>query len=112
VDGSGSYPTISADDIGKIIKQSDKYIVTVVFSADWLAACHIWDGYMRELAAELRKKHRFFRINIDAANGAATSFGIKQVPTTYVFRGGDLVEQHTGVMPRRKLYSRLIDLAN
>jgi thioredoxin 1 len=45
----------------------------------------------------------FVKVNIDLSPNIATQYGISSLPTTFIFKGGVMVETSNSLMTRAKL---------
>ena len=82
-------------------KTFDKFIskdtVIVDFYADWCGPCKIMAPYF-EKAASASKNVKFAKVNVDKDHEIAQRYGIMSIPTTIVFKKGEQVDMHTGVL--------------
>ena len=106
---AGSYASPIMDDMDKIFRESNSKTVVVVFSADWLGAAVVLDSFMEDFSKQF-PKIRFYRIDIDKADGAAEKFGISTVPTTLILRKKEIINHFTGVPPKQKILQILKSL--
>ncbi len=80
------------------------------FWAEWCGPCKMLSPVVEELASELSGKINFGKINVDDNPQTATQFAIMSIPTLLVFKGGQVVRQLVGYMPKRQLYAKIEDL--
>ena len=81
--------------------------VMVDFWADWCGPCKMIAPLVDELATEYDGKLKVTKMDVDANPATAMQYGIRSIPTLMVFKGGVLVEQIIGAMPKRHLVERL-----
>jgi len=62
--------------------------VLVDFFATWCGPCHKLEPTIAALEAEYRGRVAFFRVDVDKARDVAKAWGIENIPTVIVFRGG------------------------
>jgi thioredoxin 1 len=74
--------------------------VLVDFSATWCGPCKAIAPLVSQLADEYEGKMKVGTIDIDAAPGVAQRYGIRGVPTLYVFKGGEIVQRQVGAAPK------------
>jgi thioredoxin 2 len=73
--------------------------VVVDFWAEWCGPCKMMAPFVDELAAKYVGRALVAKVDTDRAKQAAAPFGIRGIPTTIVFKGGQPVVQKAGAMP-------------
>ena len=73
--------------------------VLVDFYADWCGPCKMMAPFVDELAAKYVGRALVAKVNTDESRQAAALFNIRGIPTTIVFKGGQMVTQRSGAMP-------------
>jgi thioredoxin 1 len=77
--------------------------VLVDFSATWCGPCKAIAPLVGQLADEYAGKIKVGTIDIDDSPGIAQRFGIRGVPTLYVFKGGEVVGKMVGAAPKQNI---------
>jgi thioredoxin 1 len=77
--------------------------VLVDFWATWCAPCRAIAPHVEELAAQYKGKLKVAKMNIDDNQDTPQQYGIRSIPTLLVFKGGKVVEQIVGAVPKSKL---------
>lgn len=75
----------------------------VDFWAVWCAPCRTIAPHVEALANEYAGKIKVGKFDIDANPEVPTKFDIRSIPTLIVFKGGKVVGQIVGAVPRAKI---------
>ena len=81
--------------------------VLVDFWAPWCGHCNIVGPIVAEIAREYVGRLKVCKVNVDEANATANSFGIRGIPTLMIFKGGEMVEQIVGAVPKPQITSKI-----
>lgn len=84
--------------------------VLVDFTATWCGPCKQIAPLIDQLADEYEGKVKVAKLDIDESPGTAQKFGIRGVPTLYVFKGGEVVGQQVGAAPKNTI-AQMMDRA-
>ena len=94
--------TIGDGDFSKEVLQSDKPVL-VDFWATWCAPCRAIAPAVEELATQYKGRLKVAKVNIDDNQDTPQQYGIRSIPTLLVFKGGKVVGQIVGAVPKSRL---------
>ena len=81
--------------------------VLVDFWATWCGPCKMIAPIVEELAMEYAGKLKVGKLDVDANPAVSMQFGIRSIPTLLVFKGGRVVDQIVGAVPKRQLVEKV-----
>jgi len=81
--------------------------VLVDFWAAWCGPCKMIAPIVEELATELSGKLKVGKVDVDVNQQVAQQFGIRSIPTLLVFKGGRVVDQIVGAVPKNVLTEKV-----
>ena len=86
----------------KAVRQSDTPVL-VDFWATWCGPCKAIAPVLDELSAEYEGKARIVKIDVDQNPNLAAQYGIRSIPTLFVFKNGEKVDATMGMQPKAQL---------
>ena len=90
----------------KAVLQSDVPVL-VDFWATWCGPCKAIAPVLDELSGEYDSKARIVKIDVDQNPNLAAQYGIRSIPTLFVFKNGEKVDATMGMQPKAQLAALL-----
>ena len=85
---------------------SKNHLTLVDFWASWCGPCRMVSPIVDEIAEE-RSDIAVGKVNVDEQPELAGKFGVASIPTLVVLRGGRIVRQSVGAMPKSRILALL-----
>ncbi len=85
----------------------DNGIVLIDFWAEWCGPCRMFAPWYEEVSQE-HTDVVFAKVDTEAEQALAGSFGIRSIPTLMAFRDGILLYKEAGALPKEAL-GQLVD---
>ena len=80
-----------------------KGVSLVDFYADWCGPCKAIAPIIEELAEEFEGKAKIIKVDIDAAQEVATTFGVTAIPTIILVKDGQEIKRFVGIKDKDTL---------
>ena len=87
----------------EVVDASKAQPVMVDFWAEWCRPCHMLAPTVDEIARQYTGKLKVVKLNVDENNNSAFQFNIRGIPTLLVFKGGQVVDQLVGAVPKDQI---------
>ncbi len=97
---------LTNENFEKTINESGK-LVLVDFWAEWCSPCLRYTPVLKALDEELDGKVIIAKLEVDSAPEIADSYEILSIPTTIIFKDGEIVDQFVGIKSKDDLKKRL-----
>ena len=81
--------------------------VLVDFWATWCGPCRSISPIVEELAKEFIGKVKVTKLNVDESPATPSQYGVRGIPTLILFKGGKILDQIVGAVPKARLKSML-----
>ena len=87
------------------VLNSDKTVL-LDFYADWCGPCRMLAPILDEIAVE-NPDVKVCKVNVDENPELATTFEVMSIPSLFVMKGGEVVNQAVGAKPKAQLLEML-----
>jgi thioredoxin 1 len=84
--------------------------VLIDFWAVWCGPCRMIAPHVDAVAAEYEGRIKVLKVNVDEEPEIAGKYGIMSIPTLLFFKGGKVVDQVVGAVPKSTISSKLESL--
>jgi thioredoxin 2 len=93
---------VAATEFSEITREA-KVPVLVDFRAEWCGPCRMAAPEVHELAREMAGRGLVLKVNIEEYPTVAAQFRVQTIPYFVLLRGGIIIADRTGVVPRAEM---------
>lgn len=98
---------ITDDNFADEVEKADG-LVMIDFWAVWCGPCRLVAPIVEQLADEYKDKGlKVGKLDVDTNQQTAVRFAVRSIPSILFFKGGELVDQVVGAVPRPHLEERI-----
>jgi thioredoxin 1 len=105
---AGNVVDLTDASFDEIVHKADTPVL-VDFWAPWCGPCKMLAPVIAELAQEYAGKATICKLNTDEARDTAVEFGINAIPTTILFKDGQVMKKWVGLTGKKALASAIDD---
>lgn len=85
--------------------------VLVDFFATWCGPCKAMEPVIKEVAKTMEGKVRVVKVDIDRQQHITQQYNISAVPTFMLFKNGNIIWRHPGMIEKSSLLNKLMQTA-
>ena len=89
----------------KVLKSSRPVLVD--FWDEWCGPCHAIAPAISEIAKEQEGRLEVGKLNVDEFPEIAQQYLVRSIPNLKLFRGGQVIEELVGAMPKAEIIKRI-----
>jgi len=87
----------------QVIKKSKQTPVVVDFWADWCSPCMILKPVLEKIAQDYKGKFILAKADTNDNQDKCNKYGVMSIPTIKLFKGGKIVDEFTGAIPKEQI---------
>jgi thioredoxin 1 len=87
--------------------EKSETLTIVDFWATWCGPCRMIAPILDQLAVEYQGKVKVTKLDVDANIKTGSRFNVRSIPTLLFFKGGKVVDQIIGAVPKPHIEAKL-----
>jgi len=97
---------ITDDNFESEVLKSERPVL-IDFWAVWCGPCKAIAPMVEEIASQYDGRLKVGKLDVDSNPRVTTDFHVRSIPTLMIFKGGKVVEQVIGALPKRSLLEKV-----
>lgn len=98
---------VNSESFDKEVLKSEKPVL-VEFGAVWCQPCRILEPVLEELAKEWGDSVKVAKLDVDEATQLTMNYQVLSVPTTMLFKNGEVLERMVGYQPKDRISGKVM----
>ena len=98
---------VNSESFDKEVLKSEKPVL-VEFGAGWCQPCRILEPVLEELAKEWGDSVKVAKLDVDEATQLTMNYQVLSVPTTMLFKNGEVLERMVGYQPKDRISGKVM----
>ena len=94
--------TLTGENFEQEVLKSDVPVL-VDFWASWCGPCKMLSPLVDQVAAEAEGGFKVGKVNVDEEEQLAEAYNIMSIPALKVFKGGEVVRESVGMIPKDRV---------
>ena len=106
---AGNVIELTDEKFDEIVHNSEEPVL-VDFWAPWCGPCKMLGPIIEEIANDYGEKVKICKINTDEARDSAIEFSVSAIPTTILFKGGQIHKKWVGLTSKKDFVTAIDEL--